>query len=134
MAEWHFKQGDEVVGPISGSELLARVRQGEIQPETLLRKGDSSWVPAEEVNGLFEAIGQKALEYHCPECHEVIHKPPTHCEYCGAYVQEAETQRFPVRPTATVSKGSGDRGSVPDTAGGGSWWRKLSDAWRRWTE
>jgi hypothetical protein len=124
MAQWRIKNGEEIIGPFSGTELLARVRRGEVAPETLVQKGDSRWVAAEEINGLFEAIGQKALEYHCPECREVVHKPPTHCEVCGAFVERAEMVRFTIR--------SAEQKPVP--LDGKSFWQKLGDTWKRWTE
>ncbi len=124
MAQWRIKSGEEIVGPFSGAELLEKVRRGEVTPQTLLQKGDSQWVAAEEVNGLFEAIGQKALEYHCPECREEIHKPPTHCEACGAFVERAETQRLAVRPAEPQ----------PAPVAGKPLWRKVAEAWKKWLQ
>ena len=126
MADWHIKIGDEVIGPVSSAELLAKVRLGEVTPNTLLQKGNSQWVAAEEVNGLFEAIGQTALEYHCPQCREEIHKPPIHCDFCGTFVERAEMQRFPVKPVRTEQDQS--------TRDLKSFWGNFSQVWKRWTE
>jgi hypothetical protein len=130
MTDWHIKIGDEVIGPVSGSELLKMVRSGEVTPETPLQKGDSRWVLAEEVNGLFEAIGQKAIQYYCPDCGDKIHRPPTHCEYCGRFVERAAVERLPVRavpepPKArTGGKGGSDNGSAT------SFWQRLVATWK----
>ena len=45
----------KVVGPLTAAELLSKVRKGEIGDNTPIRKNDSNWFPAVEVNGLFEA-------------------------------------------------------------------------------
>ncbi len=53
--QWYLKTLGGVVGPLSGKELLQKVKQREVTAETLIRKGDSKWTPAMEVNGLFDA-------------------------------------------------------------------------------
>ncbi len=71
--KWFHKIGGRTEGPISGADLLARVREGIIKEGSWVRKDDSPWFPAEEVNGLFEAafrdqpdkIGKEVeTEYH----------------------------------------------------------------------
>lgn len=72
--KWFYKVGGRTEGPISGATMLARVREGLIKEGTWVRKDDSPWFPAEEVNGLFEAAfgnqpgktGKKEVEteYH----------------------------------------------------------------------
>ena len=52
--KWFYKLGGRTIGPISNLELLARVRSGEVVADSWVRKDDSRWFPAEEVNGLFE--------------------------------------------------------------------------------
>jgi hypothetical protein len=52
--KWYFKQGGRTIGPMSNLDLLAKVRSGEIVVGSWIRKDDSAWFPAEEVNGLFE--------------------------------------------------------------------------------
>jgi hypothetical protein len=56
--KWFYKQAGRTFGPISNVELLARVRNGDIVESSWVRKDDSRWFPAEEVNGLFEAAFQ----------------------------------------------------------------------------
>ncbi len=53
--KWFFKQSGKTVGPISNQELVAKVRSGEVVANSWVRKDDSPWFPANEVNGLFEA-------------------------------------------------------------------------------
>jgi hypothetical protein len=53
--EWYCDLMGKVVGPIGPAELLQMVKKGEVTSETLVRKDDSKWYPADEVGGLFEA-------------------------------------------------------------------------------
>ena len=52
--KWFYKLGGRTEGPLSGEALLAKVREGVIKEGSWVRKDDSAWVPAQEVNGLFE--------------------------------------------------------------------------------
>jgi hypothetical protein len=52
--QWYFKVGEKIQGPLTPEELLKKVRAGEIKSSTQVRKNDSPFFPAEEVNGLFE--------------------------------------------------------------------------------
>jgi hypothetical protein len=52
--KWFYKLGGRTLGPISGSDLLAKVREGAIKEGSWVRKDDSAWFPAEDVSGLFE--------------------------------------------------------------------------------
>jgi hypothetical protein len=52
--KWFYKLGGRTEGPISGADLLAKVRAGVIREGSWVRKDDSAWFPAEEVSGLFE--------------------------------------------------------------------------------
>ena len=53
-ANWFFKVGDQVNGPVSYVELRWRAATGEIEPDTLVRRGDDvEWAPARRVKGLF---------------------------------------------------------------------------------
>jgi len=52
--KWFYKLGGRTEGPVSGADLLAKVREGVIKEGSWVRKDDSAWFPAEEVNGLFE--------------------------------------------------------------------------------
>ena len=53
--KWFYKLGGRTLGPISGADLLAKVREGAITEGSWVRKDDSAWFPAEEVSGLFES-------------------------------------------------------------------------------
>lgn len=81
--EWFYQRNGDVIGPITPSELLAGVRKGVIQHDSLIRKDDSQWVAACEVGGLFEAAKRDLVQYHCPFCGARVHKPPTTCIDCS---------------------------------------------------
>jgi hypothetical protein len=81
--EWYFQNNGQVVGPINPKELLAGVRKGVIQHDSLIRKDDSQWVAAWEVGGLLEAADRDLVQYHCPYCNARVHKPPTTCIECA---------------------------------------------------
>jgi len=81
--EWYFQKNGKVVGPITPKELLAGVRKGVIQHDSLIRKDDSQWVAACEVGGLFEAADRDLVQYHCPYCNARVNKPPTTCVECS---------------------------------------------------
>jgi hypothetical protein len=53
--EWYCDLMGKVIGPLTPAELLHKVRKGEVSHQTPIRKNDSKWFPAVEVNGLFEA-------------------------------------------------------------------------------
>ena len=56
MADWFVQivgTGEEA-GPYRPGELLDLVRNGEVTPESMLRKDNSSWFAAADVGGLFE--------------------------------------------------------------------------------
>ena len=99
MAQWYVQHsGDdpssptEIRGPLKPAELLKLVRDGEVLPESLLRKDDSAWFEAREVGGLFEAAMRPTIRYFCPTCDTEIIEPPVKCHKCGAEVQKAREQ------------------------------------------
>jgi hypothetical protein len=51
---WYLKLQGKMLGPFSSSELLEKVKRREITAETPVRKDDSKWITAREVNGLFD--------------------------------------------------------------------------------
>ncbi len=51
---WFYKVHAKVIGPLTNDELLGKVKRQEITADTQVRKGDSAWFPAQQVNGLFE--------------------------------------------------------------------------------
>lgn len=106
MAQWFVEQrSGAVLGPLRPGELLDEVRTGRIQPDTRLRKDDSAWFPAGEVNGLFEAAQRKPTRHHCPFCNAVITKPPVGCHHCGMDVFKSVVREIdqPHNPPKTAS-------------------------------
>ncbi len=81
--EWYYQIMNDVVGPLSGRQLLDKVRAGQVKEDTLIRKDDSQWVPARQVNGLLEAVAQRQVERVCPYCGHVVDPPPTTCHGCN---------------------------------------------------
>ena len=54
-ANWYYQFGGEVHGPMPPAELRQKVAAGEVQPDTLVRKGaEGRWVRAERVRGLLQ--------------------------------------------------------------------------------
>ena len=53
--KWYFSYMGKTIGPLGASELIERVRLGEVTESTLLKKDKSKWFPARQVNGLFES-------------------------------------------------------------------------------
>ncbi|MEO1972103.1 MAG: DUF4339 domain-containing protein [Pirellulaceae bacterium] len=102
--EWFYQDNGEVVGPLMPSELLAGVRKGLIQQESLIRKDDSQWVAACEVGGLFEAAKRDLVHYLCPYCNSRVTKPPTTCVECSREITAVYRKREVVVdfPSGTV--------------------------------
>jgi hypothetical protein len=120
--QWFYDVLGQVFGPLSSAELLAKVKAGEIAANTPVRKDDSQWVNAEDVNGLFEAALKNKPFYKCPYCGGKIDKPPTTCLNCDRDVnaayrvrqsqaeaqQATDTNRI-VRPPVEKTNGSNVR-------------------------
>ncbi len=50
--EWYFANGGEQVGPLDDLEFHARIRKGDITPETpVWREGMAEWIPYAQVSG-----------------------------------------------------------------------------------
>ena len=95
MTKWFIQRdggADEDVGPLRPSELLDLVRNGEVRPETMLRKDDSAYFQASDVGGLFEAAMRPTIEYFCPQCKREITEPPVMCPHCDFNVVRALTR------------------------------------------
>ena len=92
MTNWFIRQGGEELGPLRPSELLQKVRSGEVTRETMLRKDNSSWFSASQVGGLFEAAMRPTIEYFCPQCQREVGEPPVNCAHCGREIQQAITR------------------------------------------
>ena len=51
--QWYFQVMGAEVGPLSPGELADKVKRGQIQADTLVRKGeDGKWMPADRIKGL----------------------------------------------------------------------------------
>ncbi len=87
--EWYYQVGGQARGPVGPKELMSKVREGVILPNTLIQKDDSQWVEASEVNGLIDAA-HKDRKYGCPFCAEPIPKPPVTCRNCAHWVDFTE--------------------------------------------
>jgi hypothetical protein len=81
--EWYYQIMNEVVGPLTSSQLVACVRTGKVKEDTLIRKDDSQWVPARQVSGLLEAVGNNQTQRICPYCGQKVDRPPTTCHGCN---------------------------------------------------
>jgi hypothetical protein len=92
-SEWYYESLGTIVGPITSMELLRKVRAGEIEEGTRIRKDDSQWVNAIEVNGLFDAAQRAAVQYKCPYCGSLIERPPSLCLGCDREVSAAYLKR-----------------------------------------
>ena len=92
MNQWFVLHESEARGPFTPKELLTMVRRGTITEATKLRKDNSSWFPAREVGGLFEAAVKPTVVLHCPDCQAVIPQPPCMCPGCGRQVENARRE------------------------------------------
>jgi hypothetical protein len=81
--EWYYQIMNDVVGPLSGRQLLDKVRAGQVKEDTLVRKDDSQWVPARQVSGLLDAVVKPLSQRVCPYCGQVVDPPPTTCRGCN---------------------------------------------------
>ncbi len=81
--EWYYQIMNDIVGPLTSSQLVDRVRSGQVKEDTLVRKDDSQWVPARQVNGLLEAVNQHRTQRICPYCGAMVDNPPTTCQGCN---------------------------------------------------
>ena len=94
VADWFVQitgTGEEA-GPYRPSELLDLVRKGEVTPESMLRKDDSTWFTAADVGGLFEAAMRPTIRHFCPNCQFEIPEPPITCPKCDMNVVRAQTE------------------------------------------
>jgi len=92
MAQWFVQQKEDVVGPLTPADLLALVRRGAVTQDTKLRKDDSSWFPASDVGGLFEAAVRPTVVLRCPRCTAVVGEPPCMCPQCGSELHQVRRQ------------------------------------------
>ena len=57
-AEWHYRSGTAEFGPLSTPELIRLAADGQVTPETPVRKGDGAWATASKVAGLFDRAAE----------------------------------------------------------------------------
>lgn len=81
--EWYYQIMNDTIGPLTSSQLLAKVRSGQVKEDTLIRKDDSQWVPARLVNGLLDAAQHDHVQRVCPYCGHTVEHPPTTCSGCN---------------------------------------------------
>lgn len=92
--EWYYQSEAQAVGPLSPKQLLEKVREGVVTEQTLIRKDDSNWVQACQVNGLIEAAHKDRL-FDCPYCGSAIARPPTTCRHCTRWIDYTDNYRDP---------------------------------------
>ena len=92
--EWYYQIMNDVIGPLTSGQLLDKVRSGQVKEDTLIRKDDSQWVRAREVNGLFETLDQVRIKRICPYCGHDVGPPPTTCAKCNRKLVLAYNSRL----------------------------------------
>jgi hypothetical protein len=92
--EWYYQLMNEIVGPLSPSELVEKIRAGQVKEDTLIRKDDSQWVSASQVNGLFEAAQRNESRLICPYCGHDVDRPPTTCKHCNRQLVMSVSSRM----------------------------------------
>jgi len=115
--EWYFEMMGQAIGPLNVAELKEKVSSGQIQSDTMVRKGsEGKWTFAERVKGLIStpAIEDVASNGSSPETKPVVAKTSTThptAPMTGSKGVKGE------RPQATHSSTSGTIGSrVPSPA------------------
>ena len=61
MKSWFYEFNGSHVGPISSSELRHLAREGAVNPETPVKKGDGNWTIAAKVKGLDQLFENRNL-------------------------------------------------------------------------
>lgn len=93
MSEWYYRiDGKSEAGPVGSSKLVELIRAGTIRSDTEIRKGNSKWLRACEVNGLWDAAILPSVLFRCPYCDATIPKPPINCVKCGKHIEKAVGQ------------------------------------------
>ena len=90
---WYYKEGADIVGPLTPRQLENEVVSGKVQADTLVRRGEhGEWVTAGNVQGLKfkeveceeEASGDIKT---CPYCKEEVKSEARKCKHCGEYLE-----------------------------------------------
>jgi hypothetical protein len=91
---WYYKSHTGMeLGPVSPLELLDLIRNGSVLRDTQVKKKDSQWVKAEEVNGLMATASKPSIAYYCESCGKQVAKPPCRCLNCDMHLDKA-TQKL----------------------------------------
>ena len=91
---WYYKSHTGMeLGPVSPLELLDLIRNGSVLRDTQVKKNDSQWVKAEEVNGLMANAAKPSFAYYCESCGKQVPKPPCRCLNCDMNLDKA-TQKL----------------------------------------
>lgn len=126
MAVWYCEVEGVEEGPMTSNQLIEKIHGGEVDRDTLVRKDDSQWVPAIEINGLFAAASRPIVRKLCPYCEVLIESVPCECPGCARQIQRVIQRSIPspVLP-------NGDRNpDAPDNQAGvriKRWVKKLFD-------
>lgn len=84
MSVWYCELNGSELGPLSSAQLIRHIREGRVTKLTPVRKDDSQWVPAIEINGLFAAAAKPVTRDVCPYCDHINPgKPPCECPGCN---------------------------------------------------
>lgn len=95
MADWHYKAGDAEHGPVSWARIQELWRSGEINGETLIRRGDGEgWKTIAEATGTGEAA-EPAPEGGDPEAEASMPEAAAGAPEAAAGMPEAPAQPAP---------------------------------------
>ena len=73
MADFYYRRGESVIGPLTGIELREAAFAGNLGPDTLVATShDGPWVPARRVKGLYGQDGRPLP--HPPEAQRIIER------------------------------------------------------------
>lgn len=68
MQEWHYRNGEQIVGPIDAKAIRLLSKSGQITPRTLVRRGDDAdSFRAARINGLFDGHTASQVESPCEQ-------------------------------------------------------------------
>ena len=98
-AEWYYQSEGKGIGPVSSSVLRQKASSGEVEPNSLVRRGrNGHWVRAQRVKGLFNAVEQSPASGNLPACPVTV-RAPALVESSRAPAKSAVTD--PTQITAT---------------------------------
>ncbi len=101
--EWYYQERGQTLGPLTPKQLLEKVKEGEVMPQTLVRKDDSQWVEAGEVGGLTDAATKNRV-YSCPFCGAPLKRPPSTCRGCTRWIEFSDDYRDPTEEAEVAAQ------------------------------